>query len=52
MNTLESEVTLLDAEENKAYSIKVSVEDAEGAYNGNDFFSLITFLYNNNMNVW
>jgi len=33
-----SEVTLIDSNDNKAYSIKVSVQDAERAYKGKTFF--------------
>lgn len=44
MNMMETEVTLIDAEENKTYTVTISIEDAERAYNGKNFFSLITFL--------
>jgi len=33
-----SEVTLIDSNDNKAYSIKVSVQDAERAYKGKTIF--------------
>jgi len=38
MESVETEITSIDAEENKAYNIKVNVEDAKKAENGKNFF--------------
>jgi len=36
--SMETELTLIDAEENKAYKIKINLEDAKKAENGKNFF--------------